>query len=82
MPSLHERFGGKASIEAAVVLFYRRAMDDEALAPFFAELDLDTQIAFMTMVFGGLDAARAALCAQPTRAPSRAASTTAASSAR
>lgn len=57
MASLYERLGGESAIEAAVVLFYRKVMDDPALAPFFAGLDLDQQIkkqiAFMTMAFGG-----------------------------
>jgi hemoglobin len=38
-------------------MFYDRIMADETLAPFFADLDMDKQInkqiAFMTMAFGG-----------------------------
>jgi hemoglobin len=54
---LFERLGGEAAIEAAVVDFYERVMDDPTLAPFFAHLDMEAQIkkqiAFMTMAFGG-----------------------------
>jgi hemoglobin len=56
-PSLFERLGGEAAIEAAVVGFYERVMSDETLAPFFDGLDMGAQIkkqiAFMTMAFAG-----------------------------
>ena len=56
-PSLFERLGGEAAIEAAVVGFYERVMSDETLAPFFDGLDMSAQIkkqiAFMTMAFSG-----------------------------
>ena len=56
-PSLFERIGGEAAIEAAVVSFYERVMADPSLAPFFEHLDMSAQIkkqiAFMTMAFGG-----------------------------
>lgn len=56
-PSLFERLGGEAAIEAAVVGFYGRLMGDDTLAPFFDGLDMDAQIkkqiAFMTMAFEG-----------------------------
>lgn len=56
-PSLFERLGGEAAIEAAVVGFYGRLMSDDTLAPFFDGLDMDAQIkkqiAFMTMAFEG-----------------------------
>ena len=55
--SLYERLGGEAAITATVGMFYDRIMGDEKLAPFFADLDMDKQInkqiAFMTMAFGG-----------------------------
>ena len=57
MPTLYERLGGPAAIEAAVVLFYEKVMGDESVAPFFDGLDIDgqikKQIAFMTLAFGG-----------------------------
>jgi hemoglobin len=56
-PSLFERLGGEAAIEAAVVGFYERVMLDPTLAPFFDGLDMGAQIkkqiAFMTMAFAG-----------------------------
>jgi hemoglobin len=55
--SLYERLGGEDAIAATVGMFYDRIMGDESLAPFFADLDMDKQInkqiAFMTMAFGG-----------------------------
>jgi hemoglobin len=57
MASLFERLGGESAIEAAVALFYDKILEDTHLAPFFAGLDMPTQIkkqiAFMTMAFGG-----------------------------
>ena len=56
-PSLFERLGGEAAIEAAVVGFYERVMSDPTLSPFFDGLDMGAQIkkqiAFMTMAFAG-----------------------------
>jgi hemoglobin len=56
-PSLFERLGGEAAIEAAVVGFYERIMSDPSLAPFFDGLDMGAQIkkqiSFMTMAFAG-----------------------------
>ncbi|MCC6646929.1 MAG: group 1 truncated hemoglobin [Polyangiaceae bacterium] len=56
-PSLYDRLGGEAAVEAAVVLFYEKVVEDPTLTPFLSGLDLqaqiDKQIAFMTMVFGG-----------------------------
>lgn len=55
--TLYERLGGEAAITATVGMFYDRIMGDESLARFFADLDMDKQInkqiAFMTMAFGG-----------------------------
>ena len=56
-PSLYERLGGEDAITATVGMFYDRVINDRLLAPFFADLDMskqiDKQIAFMTMAFGG-----------------------------
>lgn len=56
-PSLFERLGGEAAIEAAVVGFYELVMSDPTLAPFFDGLDMGVQIkkqiSFMTMAFAG-----------------------------
>lgn len=55
--SLYERLDGEAAVQSAVVLFYEKILADPSLAPFFAGLDMDKQIqkqiAFMTMAFGG-----------------------------
>lgn len=55
--SLFERLGGKVAVEAAVVRFYEKVMDDDEVAVFFDGLDMDAQIkkqiAFMTMAFDG-----------------------------
>lgn len=55
--TLFERLGGEAAVQAAVVSFYGRVLDDALLAPFFAGLDVDAlikkQIAFMSMAFAG-----------------------------
>jgi hemoglobin len=56
-PTLYERLGGEAAIEAAVVRFYDKVMAEAELAQFFEHMDLgaqiNKQIAFMTMAFGG-----------------------------
>ena len=57
MSTIYERLGGEAAIAAAVPLFYEKVMADSSLAHYFAELDMGAQIqkqiAFMTMAFGG-----------------------------
>lgn len=57
MSTLYERLGGEAAVEAAVVRFYEKVMADATLAPYFESLDMGAQIqkqiAFMTMAFGG-----------------------------
>lgn len=57
MGSLYERLGGEDAVTAAVVLFYRKVAAAERVARFFEGLDMERQIekqiAFMTMVFGG-----------------------------
>jgi len=54
---LYERLGGEAAVEAAVVLFYDKVMNDADLGPFFEGFDLHDQIVrhvtFMTRAFGG-----------------------------
>jgi hemoglobin len=55
--SLYERIGGEPAIMAAVDLFYAKVMDDSLTRPFFAGLDMKTQvqkqIAFMSRALGG-----------------------------
>lgn len=57
-PTLYERLGGGAAVNAAVDLFYQKIMADSRLAPFFANIDLKKQIGkqkmFLTYAFGGL----------------------------
>jgi len=56
-PSLFERIGGKAAVNAAVDDFYQRVLADERIARFFAGVDMKAQSAkqkgFLTQVFGG-----------------------------
>ncbi|KAF5832004.1 globin-like protein [Dunaliella salina] len=57
-PSLYERLGGHAAVEAAVDVFYNnKVLKDETLAPYFTSIPMDRQIkkqvAFLTAVFGG-----------------------------
>lgn len=56
-PSLYERLGGAAAVNAAVDLFYKKIMADGALSPFFAKSDIKQQIGkqrmFLTYAFGG-----------------------------
>jgi hemoglobin len=57
VPTLFDRLGGETAIEAAVVRFYDKVLEDASLAPFFEGMDMgkiiQKQIAFMTMAFGG-----------------------------
>jgi hemoglobin len=57
MSSIYEQLGGAPAISAAVEDFYRRVLQDEELAPFFDDTDMDRQMAkqaaFLTMVTGG-----------------------------
>ncbi|GLC34075.1 hypothetical protein PLESTF_000172200 [Pleodorina starrii] len=59
-PTLYERLGGSAAVEAAVEIFYNRIIADGELAPFFQGVDMKKQrrkqVAFMTYVFGGAGA--------------------------
>jgi hemoglobin len=55
--SLYERIGGDAAVKAAVVKMYAKILDDDMLAPFFENSDIETlrlsQSAFVTYAFGG-----------------------------
>jgi len=56
-PSLFERIGGEAAVNAAVDVFYRKVLADERINKFFENVDMDKQAAkqkaFLTMAFGG-----------------------------
>ena len=56
-PSLYERLGGDAAVNAAVDIFYGKVMDDYRINRFFERTDMATQAAhlkaFMTVAFGG-----------------------------
>jgi len=56
-PTLYERIGGEAAVNAAVELFYRKVLADYRINRFFDNTDMETQIAkqkaFFTMAFGG-----------------------------
>lgn len=57
MTTLFERLGGEDAVVAAVQLFYAKVLADDRVNPFFRDLDMgmqiDKQIAFMSMVFDG-----------------------------
>lgn len=56
-PSLYERIGGDAAVNAAVDVFYGKVLDDYRINRFFANTDMAKQAAhlkaFMTVAFGG-----------------------------
>ena len=56
-PTLYERLGGDAAVNAAVDVFYRRVLADAYVNRFFEGVDMEKQAAkqkaFLTMVFGG-----------------------------
>lgn len=56
-PSLYEQLGGKAAVDAAVDIFYRKVLMDDRINSFFDDVDMEKQAAkqkaFLTMVFGG-----------------------------
>jgi hemoglobin len=58
--TLFERIGGRAAVNIAVEIFYNRVLDDDSLATFFNNVDMDRQRAqqkaFLTMAFGGPNA--------------------------
>ena len=56
-PSLYERLGGEAAVNAAVDIFYDKVLDDYRINRFFEKTDMAKQLehlkAFMTVAFGG-----------------------------
>ena len=56
-PSLYERIGGEAAVNAAVDVFYRKVLADDRINSFFEGVDMDKQAAkqkaFLTMALGG-----------------------------
>lgn len=55
--SLYDRIGGKPAVRATVALLYQKILDDDSIAHFFDDIDIDalrkSQTAFVTMAFGG-----------------------------
>ena len=55
--SLYERIGGEKAVQATVIKMYDKVLDDELLAPFFENIDVDalrrSQMAFVSVAFGG-----------------------------
>ena len=55
--SLFERIGGDTAVTATVIKMYDKILDDQDLAPFFDDVDVETlrlsQSAFVTYAFGG-----------------------------
>ncbi|MEQ1704994.1 MAG: group 1 truncated hemoglobin [Rickettsiales bacterium] len=55
--SLYERIGGEAAVKATVIKMYDKILDDQELAPFFDDIDVErlrlSQSAFVTYAFGG-----------------------------
>jgi hemoglobin len=55
--SLYEKLGGEAAVNAAVDIFYRKALSDDRISFFFKDADMEKQAAkqksFLTMAFGG-----------------------------
>lgn len=56
-PSLYERIGGEAAVNAAVDVFYHKVLEDYRINRFFERTDMAKQVehlkAFMTVAFGG-----------------------------
>lgn len=56
-PSLYERIGGKAAVEAAVDKFYEKVLAHDSIKSFFEGVDMKRQIGkqkvFLTYAFGG-----------------------------
>ena len=57
MSTLYEQLGGEAAVDAAVDIFYRKALSDDRISSFFDTVDMTKQAAkqkaFLTMAFGG-----------------------------
>jgi len=57
MSSLYEEIGGEAAVNTAVDMFYRRVLQDDRIAHFFDDVDMERQAAkqkaFLTYAFGG-----------------------------
>lgn len=55
--SLFDRLGGRAGVDQAVDIFYRKMLTDDRVSHFFDDTDMEQQIlkqkGFLTMVFGG-----------------------------
>lgn len=55
--SLFDKIGGKAAVNAAVDLFYKKVLSDKRIAHFFSGISMDDQIkkqkVFLTFAFGG-----------------------------
>lgn len=55
--SLFEQIGGKATVDAAVDIFYTKILTDDRISHFFAEIGLNAQrrkqVLFLTYAFGG-----------------------------
>lgn len=56
-PTLFDRIGGDAAVDAAVDIFYRKVLVDPRISHFFDTVDMDRQRvkqkAFLTYAFGG-----------------------------
>ena len=54
---LYDRVGGDKAMEVAVDLFYRKVLQDDFVAPFFDDVDMEglrlKQKSFLAMAFGG-----------------------------
>jgi hemoglobin len=54
---LYEELGGKAAVDAAVDIFYRKVLADERISHHFQDVDMDAQRekqkGFLTVAFGG-----------------------------
>ncbi len=57
--SLYERIGGESAVRATVIKMYEKILDDDELAPFFENSDVEklrlSQMAFVSYAFGGLN---------------------------
>ena len=53
MATIYEEIGGKASVTAAVDLFYERVLTDPLLSPYFANTDMKRQKRHMRAVIAG-----------------------------